>query len=197
MKNKTLKRCAALFLAFAICGTSAAIAQSPAPATPDLRPANPHIDVLSEDMGARGMASPATLSDCFRLNMPDACQQAAERGNAEAMRRVALAYYNGTWNYPRDMAAFLDWLDKAARARSLPAQMMLATAYAGKLKDSGINDPMLAYVWFHVAAARTTDGKKKYAMIQSAHAARRKMSWETLTRAEALRDDYIRQYGSP
>lgn len=147
-----------------------------------------------EEVGDKGVASPASMIDCYD-NRPEACQQAANAGNAEAMRRIALAYYHGSWGYPRDNAQFMAWLDKSARARSLPAQTMLATSYTGDLQGGGIKNPLLAYVWYSVAAARAKDGKRKFVLIQGSQIFQKEIPSADLPRAETMRKEYIELYG--
>jgi hypothetical protein len=183
-----------LLAATLLTAAGGALAQpSPAPAiglrTQDAQPAPP-----PEEIGDKGAASSADMTDCHN-NRPEACQQAAYAGNAEAMRRIALAYYHGSWGYPRDNAQFMAWLEKAARARFLPAQTMLATSYTGDLQGGGIKDPLLAYVWYSVAAARAKDEKRKHVLTQGSRIFQREIPSADLPRAETLRKEYIELYG--
>jgi len=185
-----------LLLAAALVATAGgAVAQPSSPPSIGLRPQTGQPVPPPEEIGDKGAASLTTMIECYN-NQPEACWQAAHAGNAEAMRRIALAYYHGSWGYPRDNAQFMAWLDKSARARSLPAQTMLATSYTGDLQDGGVKDPLLAYVWYSVAAERAKDGKRKYVLIQGSQMFLREIPPADLPRAEAMRKEYIALYGN-
>lgn len=190
-----LARLLALLLAVVLAAAAgSASAQPSSPPSIGLRPQTGQPVPPPEEIGDKGAASLRTMMDCYN-NQPEACQQAANAGNAEAMRRIALAYHHGSWGYPRDNAQFMAWLDKSARARSLPAQMMLATSYTGDLQGGGVKDPMLAYVWYSVAAERAKDGKRKFTLLQGSRMFLREISPADLPRAEALRKEYVTLYG--
>lgn len=181
---------AMFFTAFAL---SPAWAQSSPSPSIGLRAPTAKPLAAPEELGDMGTASAETIKNCYN-DQPDACLQAADEGNAEAMRRVALAYHFGNWGYPRDNDQYMAWLDKSARSKSFISQMMLATSYTGGLRGGGRNDPMMAYVWYSVAAENTKDAEHRAAMLKGKQILNRDIPKTDLTRAEQLRAEYVRLY---
>lgn len=80
---------------------------------------------------------------------PEACFFAAGSGDLPALHAVGVAYLSGAGGVQQDKIKAFEWLTKAARSGSAPAQVHLAIMYD---EGDGIpHDPVESLAWFLVA----------------------------------------------
>jgi TPR repeat protein len=108
------------------------------------------------ELGSRfnyGRGVPKNVSEALHW-----LRSAAQRGNIEAQRLLALKLYYG-YDVAADHVEALQWAARLADAGDIPGQMMLANMYANG--EGAPRQLVRAYAWYAIAAAAAQQAVEK------------------------------------